>query len=126
LARVSRRATVAAPIPRGGTFRTRKQRYVVLGMKQQAHVRQRVAHLRALVKAESPHHAMANAHPAQNFLKRTRLRAGAIKHRNLRVRFVAQKSGKLAANELGFADRVLRLEKGQALARADVSLKILP
>ena len=102
-----------------------QQRDVVLGMKKQPHVGERVAHLGALVKAESAHHAIANAQPPQDFFERPRLRARAIENRHARIGVVAHDRRNLAADEFRFGHRVRRLEKAQPLARAERRLQSL-
>src|ERR1700690_1870012 len=94
-------------------------------MKKQADVGERVANFRALIKTEAAHHAMANAHPAQDFLKRARLRTSAVKDSGLGIGILAQEGGNLAANKFRLSGRILSLEKAHQVPRADVSLEIL-
>ena len=95
-------------------------------MKKKAHVRQRVPHFGALVKAKSANHAVAGSDAPQRFFKGSRLGGGAIENRDMRVRLGPHGIGNFAGYEFRLGVGVLRFEETDILPSALHCLECFP
>ena len=95
-------------MPRGGVFRTRKERNVVVGEDRQSHVRKSVPDFSALIEAEAAQQPVANRSRAKHLFQRPGLRVGPIHHRAMRRGVVALQLADAIADVFRFCPRVPR------------------